>query len=78
MQRIILFILFLSATLLELDAQNNPNDSLFYYKYQWGLKKIQAPDAWSITTGDSNMIIGILDSGIPLVNGIVTHEDFNS
>lgn len=52
-----------------------PNDPRF--QDQWGLTKIQAPNAWDITEGDPNMIIGILDSGIPLVNGTVTHEDFD-
>jgi thermitase len=53
-----------------------PNDPRF--QAQWGLTKIQAPLAWDITTGDPNMIIGILDTGIPLVNGVVTHEDFDT
>jgi subtilisin family serine protease len=39
-----------------------PNDSLF--SEQWGLFKIQAPDAWDIEMGDTTIIIGILDTGI--------------
>ncbi len=49
------------------------------YQYQWGLKNtgqsppsgtigadINAEQAWSITTGNQNVILVILDSGIPL------------
>jgi serine protease len=39
-----------------------PNDPMF--SSQWGLVKIQAPDAWDITTGDSTVVIGIVDSGV--------------
>ncbi len=38
-----------------------PNDA--NYAFQWGLKKIQAEKAWEITKGDSNIIIGHIDSG---------------
>lgn len=37
---------------------------------QWALKKISAEQAWSITTGDSEVKVGVLDSGID-----ATHED---
>lgn len=39
-----------------------PNDS--FYNEQWGLFKVQASDAWDIETGDTNVIVGILDTGI--------------
>lgn len=39
-----------------------PNDP--YYKYLWGMKKIQCPEAWNYTTGSSDVIVGIVDSGI--------------
>ncbi|WP_343912604.1 S8 family peptidase [Aquimarina litoralis] len=50
-----------------------PNDPLF--GVQWGLEQvsdadIDAEDAWDITTGNSNVIVGILDSGTDW-----THED---
>jgi len=41
-----------------------PDDK--YYDYQWGLSQINAPLAWNITTGSSNVIIAIVDSGIDL------------
>lgn len=52
------------------------------YPYQWALKNtgqtpptgtndadIDAPEAWNISTGSSNVIIAILDTGIPMLNG---------
>jgi thermitase len=43
-------------------AEITPNDP--WYVDQWHLKKIGAPAAWSTTTGSSNVIIAILDSGV--------------
>jgi serine protease len=45
-----------------------PNDPLF--ADQWGLTKIQAPDAWSLADG-SGITIAIVDSGVDL-----GHPDF--
>ncbi|MGC8977578.1 MAG: S8 family serine peptidase, partial [Candidatus Ratteibacteria bacterium] len=39
-----------------------PNDLSF--NQQWGLKKIKAEQAWDITTGDTSIIVSILDTGI--------------
>jgi subtilisin family serine protease len=39
-----------------------PDDT--YYSLAWHLPKIAAPDAWEITTGNSAVIIAILDSGV--------------
>jgi len=44
-----------------------PND--FYYSYQWHLNQvsdhdIDAPEAWDIQTGDDNLIVALLDSGV--------------
>lgn len=41
-----------------------PNDS--YYSNQWGLNKIKAANAWNVSTGDSNQIIAIIDTGVQL------------
>ena len=46
-----------------------PNDP-WYANWEWHLQKIQAPAAWSTTTGSSGITIAILDGG---VDG--THED---
>ena len=39
-----------------------PNDSL--YSQQWGLAKIQTPQAWDVVSGSSNVDIAILDTGV--------------
>ena len=39
-----------------------PNDEEF--ADQWGLEKMMVPEAWSITTGSSSVIVAILDTGI--------------
>ncbi len=48
-----------------------PNDSL--YSSQWHLPQVKAPQAWDITTGSSNFIVAIVDSGIDK-----THPDLAS
>ena len=47
---------------------NYPNDPL--YPRQWYLGTIDAPDAWSITTGSPDIEIAVLDSGIE-----IDHQD---
>ena len=44
-------------------AQITPNDP-WYGSWQWYLTKIGAPVAWSTTTGNRNIIIAILDTGV--------------
>lgn len=41
-----------------------PNDPLF--SSQWYLQKIQAPAAWDTTTGSSDVIVAVLDTGFDL------------
>ncbi|HXG92737.1 MAG TPA: S8 family serine peptidase [Blastocatellia bacterium] len=43
-------------------AQIAPNDP--WYPNEWHLFKIAAPNAWPTTTGSSNIIIAILDTGV--------------
>ncbi len=45
-----------------------PNDK--YFDEQWALTKIQALDAWQITSGNEDILIAVLDTGIDL-----KHED---
>lgn len=39
-----------------------PNDS--EYNKLWGMEKIDAPAAWDTSTGSSNVLVGIIDSGV--------------
>ncbi|MEE9465629.1 MAG: S8 family serine peptidase [Candidatus Neomarinimicrobiota bacterium] len=67
-----------------------PNDTYYQDNHQWALKNngrrprdgtpdadIDAPEAWEITRGSSSIIIAILDTGIPMVNGSLSHPDLN-
>ncbi|MCF7832415.1 MAG: S8 family serine peptidase [Candidatus Marinimicrobia bacterium] len=61
------------------------------YAHQWALKNTgQTPpsgtigadidiiNAWDITKGDTSVIIAVLDSGIPMENGVLSHPDLNN
>jgi thermitase len=50
-------------------AEVTPNDP-WYANWEGHLRKIQAPSAWAITTGSSNVTIAILDTGVD-----ASHED---
>ncbi|MBX2976714.1 MAG: S8 family serine peptidase, partial [Ignavibacteriaceae bacterium] len=39
-----------------------PNDP--EYIAQWGLAKVKAAEAWDISKGDTNIVIGIIDTGV--------------
>jgi serine protease len=60
------------------------------YRHQWGLHNIgqsppggtndadiDAPEAWDISTGSSNVILAILDTGIPMLSGVLSHPDLD-
>jgi subtilisin family serine protease len=38
---------------------------------------ISAEQAWDITTGYGDVVIAILDTGIPIQNGVLSHEDLS-
>lgn len=71
-------------------AHWEPNDPYFLDGHQWALKNtgqsppggtndadIEAPEAWDITQGSSDIILAILDSGIPMLNGVLSHPDLD-
>lgn len=41
-----------------------PNDPLYANLNAWSLDKIHGPDAWAMSTGNSNVVIAILDTGV--------------
>jgi len=47
-----------------------PNDQYFTNQYQWGLFKIQAQQAWDISTGAADIVVAVLDDAI-----LTTHPD---
>ncbi|KAF3888583.1 MULTISPECIES: S8 family serine peptidase [Nostocales] len=44
-----------------------PNDPLF--NQQWNLQSMGVQDAWRFTMGNSNVLIGVQDTGLPVLNG---------
>jgi thermitase len=45
-------------------AVGSPDDP--YFGQQWGLTKVEAPQAWDVTAGSSSINIAILDTGVDL------------
>ncbi len=71
-------------------AMYPPNDPYFEQGHQWWLynygqtppagtpgSDIHATAAWDITPGDSDILIAILDSGIPMVGSFLNHPDLS-
>lgn len=71
-------------------AQYPPNDYYFANGSQWWLYNygqppagvagadINAPAAWDINPGSGDVLIAILDSGIPMVGGFLNHPDLSN
>ncbi|NIR63150.1 MAG: S8 family serine peptidase, partial [Aliifodinibius sp.] len=56
------------------ELYGNPNDP--HFDKQWGLRKIKADSAWQIESGNSSVIVGVIDTGTDLVdNNGNPHED---
>ena len=45
-----------------LEEFSTPNDP--FYNQLWGMNKINAPQAWDVQTGNSSVIVGVIDSGV--------------
>ena len=56
-----------------LSMPNDPSADSTFGQQRQVLKRIQAYQAWNLSQGDSNVVIGVLDTGIP-----VDHEDMVS
>lgn len=52
-------------------AMNTPTDPQFYSL--WGLARINAPAAWDNSTGSSNVVVAVIDSGVDF-----THPDLSA
>src|SRR3989304_8447622 len=60
-------------------ATYSPDDS--YLAERWGISRIEAPQAWQITTGDQSIIVAVLDTGInkdnqDLANRVMAEVNF--
>ncbi len=47
-----------------LNKQSIPNDT--FYPYQWNLSLMNMPQAWDMTTGDSSVVVAVVDTGVLL------------
>lgn len=50
------------------DVARVPDDT--HYGQQWGVRKVQAPEAWDRTTGDPSIVVAVVDTGVD-----ATHPD---
>ena len=46
-----------------------PNDPIYRDGLQWHYDAIGLPEAWGVTTGSADVIVGIVDSGIAYIEG---------
>ncbi len=53
-------------------AIGTTNDPYFTQGSQWYLTKIEAPAAWDTTTGSSNVVVAVLDTGV-----LASHPDIS-
>jgi thermitase len=63
------------------EAVGSPDDP--YFGLQWGLTKVEAAQAWEVTTGSPNINIAILDTGVDsdhpdLANKIISNVKFSN
>jgi thermitase len=63
------------------EVMDTPDDPGF--GNQWGMVKVQAPQAWDVTTGSSSINIAILDTGVDqdhpdLANKIISNTNFSN
>ncbi|MCS7197318.1 MAG: S8 family serine peptidase [Candidatus Bipolaricaulota bacterium] len=61
-------VLYAEPNLILKVAATYPDDPRF--DELWGLQTIDAPEAWEITTGSSDVVVAVIDTGIDY-----THED---
>ena len=57
-------------------AEYQPNDTEYQNNKQYALIKLNMSNAWNHTTGDTSLRIAVLDSGIPMQNGSLSHGEF--
>ncbi len=54
---------------------STPSDTR--YSEQWGFPKIHADTAWDTETGDADVLLAVLDTGISFAGGALTHPDLD-
>jgi hypothetical protein len=61
--RLLLLALLAFSTPIRTTSAATPNDT-HYRALQWNLRAIALQDAWEITTGDANVVVAVIDSGV--------------
>lgn len=56
----------------EIDLTVNPNDT--EYLDQWNLHMMGVQNAWRFTTGSDDVLVGVQDTGLGVVNGSIHHD----
>lgn len=56
-------VVYAEPNYIEYPQDTEPSDPLYDAK-QWHYKNINLPQAWDITTGDSSVVVAVLDTGI--------------
>ena len=51
-------------------ASGPPNDPWWLFGFLWGVERVQAQPAWSLTTGDAGVVVADIDTGVDY-----THPD---
>jgi hypothetical protein len=54
--------------IIPIQAQYTPNDP--YWGNQWGHTQVQADYAWTMSTGQLEILVGVIDTGVQM-----NHED---
>jgi subtilisin family serine protease/subtilisin-like proprotein convertase family protein len=62
----------------KITVQTVPNDPYFTSNMQWGLNEIGATTAWNHTTGSSNVIVALIDTGIDYTNPDLAADIWNN
>ncbi|MDE7222095.1 MAG: S8 family serine peptidase [Ureaplasma sp.] len=52
---------------------STPNAPSFMNSLQWGLNKLEIEKAWDFTTGNKQVKVGVIDSGISLHNDLISN-----
>ncbi|NCD21875.1 MAG: hypothetical protein EOL90_02905 [Spartobacteria bacterium] len=55
-------VAYVEPNYLVYPVETIPNDTR--YDELWGMKRIRAPESWDVTQGSSDMVVGVIDTGI--------------
>ena len=45
-------------------TEPDPGTDVYYYAYQWDIRRVKADEAWEVTSGSHNTVVAIIDTGI--------------